>query len=211
MPHTLYTLQPILRRTCGISLITLLHAGVFLALLNGLGIRNLQLPAPPLITRVLELPAPKTQENLREPIPEPYSVTNDSQTIEKPLIPTISVSEESDDVWTTRVAEQAVVTRSENKPVITMARVDPSHPLSQPDYPPASRRLGEHGSVELLLYVLPNGRVEEARITRSSGFSRLDEAAIREAKRKWKLLPGSENGTPTAGWTSVVITFKLVQ
>jgi len=86
-----------------------------------------------------------------------------------------------------------------------------SHPLTQPAYPPQSRRLGEQGKVELLLHVLPNGRVDEARITRSSGYPRLDEAAVREAKKSWHLLPNQENGIAVAGWNSIVITFKLME
>jgi outer membrane biosynthesis protein TonB len=41
------------------------------------------------------------------------------------------------------------------------AEVDSRRPLSQPEYPPSSRRAGEAGTVILEVYVLENGRVGE--------------------------------------------------
>ncbi|HLS81527.1 MAG TPA: energy transducer TonB, partial [Steroidobacter sp.] len=88
-------------------------------------------------------------------------------------------------------------------------RSDPRRPLSQPQYPPASRRAGEEGTVILEVLVLENGRVGDARIKQSSGYSRLDEAALREVKRTWRLRPGTENGKPVQMWGQFAVTFKL--
>ena len=74
-------------------------------------------------------------------------------------------------------------------------RVDPKRPVSQPAYPPASRRMGETGTVVMLLTVAENGRVIDAALDTSSGFDRLDQAALKEAK-VWRLTPGTINGTP---------------
>lgn len=76
-------------------------------------------------------------------------------------------------------------------------------------YPPSSKRLGEEGTVVLRLYVLESGRIGEATVAKSSGFSRLDEAAVKEAQRNWRLVPGKEDGKPVAMWHNVAITFKL--
>ena len=46
-------------------------------------------------------------------------------------------------------------------------------------------------------------------MARSSGFPRLDEAAVKEAQRNWRLVPGKEDGKPVAMWHDVAITFKL--
>ena len=80
----------------------------------------------------------------------------------------------------------------------TAPKSDPRRPLTQPEYPPSSRRAGEAGTVILEVYVLENGRVGDARVKTSSGFPRLDEAAVREVKRSWRLVPGTENGKPVA-------------
>jgi periplasmic protein TonB len=91
----------------------------------------------------------------------------------------------------------------------TAPRSDPRRPLSQPEYPPSSRRAGEAGTVILEVLVMENGRVGDARVKQSSGFPRLDEAAVREVKRSWRLVPGTENGKPVQMWGQFAVTFKL--
>jgi protein TonB len=91
----------------------------------------------------------------------------------------------------------------------TAPRSDSRRPLTQPEYPPSSRRSGEAGTVFLEVLVLENGRVGDARVKQSSGFPRLDEAAVREVKRSWRLVPGTENGKPVQMWGQFAVTFKL--
>jgi protein TonB len=79
----------------------------------------------------------------------------------------------------------------------------------QPDYPPTSRRLGEEGSVILQVLVGADGKVQEGKIKTSSGFSRLDEAALKHALRAWRFTPGTEDGAPVTVWHSVKVTFKI--
>ncbi|MBK6757815.1 MAG: energy transducer TonB [Moraxellaceae bacterium] len=45
-----------------------------------------------------------------------------------------------------------------------------------------SRRLGEQGRVVLNVYILADGTVGEVKIKQSSGFSRLDDAALQAVK-----------------------------
>jgi protein TonB len=92
---------------------------------------------------------------------------------------------------------------------IVAPRIDARRPLSQPPYPAADVRAGNEGNADLEVYVLPNGRVGDARIVRSTGFERLDRSAIEEAKRHWRLVPGSRNGEPEAQWYKVRVTFKI--
>lgn len=88
-------------------------------------------------------------------------------------------------------------------------RVDPAHPLTQPEYPAASVRLEEQGVVVLEINVAPDGRVLEARVQQSSGHPRLDAAAVREALRRWRLLPARENGQPVTAWFRGRVSFRL--
>ena len=60
----------------------------------------------------------------------------------------------------------------------------------------------------LSVEVLPNGRVGQVRIEQSSGYVKLDESAVREA-RKWRMKPGMQDGVATAMWKRVPITFRL--
>jgi protein TonB len=92
---------------------------------------------------------------------------------------------------------------------ITELEIDPRYPITRPEYPVSSIRNAEEGTVELMLYVLPNGRVGDAKIARSSGHQRLDEAAIREAKRSWRFIPASSGGAAIGSWGTFAVTFSL--
>ena len=95
------------------------------------------------------------------------------------------------------------------RPRKTPPRSDPRHPLSQPEYPPTARRLGQEGTVVLLIYVQADGKVSDVKIQKSSGFDKLDEAALREAKRSWRFIPAKEGNTPVAEWGQFAVTFRL--
>lgn len=62
-----------------------------------------------------------------------------------------------------------------------------------PRYPPLSRRMGEEGTVVLRVELDEQGKVCTARIATSSGFERLDSAAL-EAVRTWQCRPAHRDG-----------------
>ena len=80
---------------------------------------------------------------------------------------------------------------------------------SLPEYPPASRRAGEAGTVQLRCFVKEDGRCTEVAVVKSSGFDKLDEAAVKEVQRNWKFVPGKEDGKPVATWHTFAVTFQL--
>lgn len=77
-----------------------------------------------------------------------------------------------------------------------------------PSYPLESRRKREQGIVELLLIVGIDGRVETISVSRSSGFERLDKAAL-AAVRKWRWSPTMRDGSATKVRGTVEIPFVL--
>jgi len=79
-----------------------------------------------------------------------------------------------------------------------------------PDYPVLSRRLGEQGTVLLHIAIADNGRIENVNVVRSSGYSRLDEAAREWVMLYWRYLPATHNGKaiPSAADASVVFNLK---
>lgn len=66
---------------------------------------------------------------------------------------------------------------------------------SAPAYPAQSRRFGETGTVVLRVELDESGRVAAARVSSSSGFARLDEAALAVVK-SWRCTPATRNGQP---------------
>ncbi|QTD45125.1 energy transducer TonB [Ottowia testudinis] len=77
-----------------------------------------------------------------------------------------------------------------------------------PVYPPMSRRLGEQGKVILRVLIGADGLAKEAHLARSSGFERLDQAAL-ETVRQWRYRPGMRDGVAEAMWFNVPINFVL--
>jgi periplasmic protein TonB len=67
-----------------------------------------------------------------------------------------------------------------------------------PSYPVASRRLGEQGVAVLRVELDELGKVSGARVATSSGFARLDEAAL-VAVRAWRCTPAQRDGQPVRG------------
>lgn len=77
-----------------------------------------------------------------------------------------------------------------------------------PPYPAMSRRLGEEGRVLLNVLVGADGLAKNLTIAKSSGFTRLDEAAL-NAVAKWKFVPSKTLGLPVQASVNVPIVFKL--
>lgn len=78
----------------------------------------------------------------------------------------------------------------------------------EPAYPATSRRLGEEGTVRLRVLVDESGRPSDVNVLNSSGFERLDRAAI-DAVKRWRFEPATDGRNAITAWTQVAITFKL--
>ena len=79
-----------------------------------------------------------------------------------------------------------------------------------PDYPSISRNLGEHGRVMLRVYVNTEGEGAEIEIDRSSGYERLDRAAV-DAVHRWRFIPAKQGSQAIAAWVLIPINFNLSQ
>lgn len=77
-----------------------------------------------------------------------------------------------------------------------------------PAYPSISRRLGEQGRVLIRALINPNGNVKHASLRRSSGFGRLDQAAL-ESVKQWRFVPAQRGGQAVEAWVVVPVTFAL--
>lgn len=77
----------------------------------------------------------------------------------------------------------------------------------QPVYPAASERRREYGRVLLAVVVDAEGRPKSISVKMSSGFERLDQAALK-AVAGWTFVPGKRNGVPAEMAVEVPIRFK---
>lgn len=195
------------QRSVALIGMVLLHAGLIVALTNGLENRNSPKPAIVSKTWIIDAP-PVTPPTTIDPVTIDSTRPTETVATTPRLEPVPPRGDES--IEPTRPIEPTKAQPQTNAlPIDRPVRTDSRHPLQQPAYPAQSRRLGEQGTVELALYVLANGQVGDARIERSSGFVRLDDAALREAFRSWRLLPAQVNNAPVASWHPIAITFSL--
>jgi protein TonB len=79
---------------------------------------------------------------------------------------------------------------------------------AKPNYPALSRRLGEQGKVIVSVLIGIDGTAQQAQIKRSSGYERLDQAALATV-RSWRYAPAKRNGVPEATTWDVPINFVL--
>lgn len=195
-----------------LAIIVLLHAGFFWALSSGL--------TPAMIKQFISQPPVYLPMPTQPTPPKPVEI-KDVNIEPKPLVPTYVPPEVAipSDMFNDRTAIFAPeptppndITRPgdvvEPAPFIVEPRIDARRGLSEPYYPPQMIREGAEGTALLSIYILADGRVGDVKLDRSSGHQRLDESALREAKR-WRFVPGTSDGRPIAMWKQVPVTFRL--
>lgn len=80
------------------------------------------------------------------------------------------------------------------QPVILSGELSVSCPeRSPPDYPRLSKRMNEQGKVVLRVELGEDGRVANVAVGTSSGYRRLDDAAL-GAVKTWRCKPAMQNG-----------------
>ena len=77
-----------------------------------------------------------------------------------------------------------------------------------PPYPPISHRLNEQGRSTIRVLIGADGQPQRAEIAKSSGFERLDQAAMATVMR-WRYVPGKRGGVPEPMWFNVPINWVL--
>jgi len=77
-----------------------------------------------------------------------------------------------------------------------------------PDYPPASRELGEQGRVLLRAMINSDGTVAQVVMRKSSGFNRLDQAAL-DTVKKLRFVPAQRGEQRISAWIVVPVAFSL--
>jgi protein TonB len=93
-------------------------------------------------------------------------------------------------------------------PVRVAPVIDAAHNCAKPEYPPASARAEETGTVKLRFFIDEDGRAIKSEILKSSGHRRLDEAA-RAALSLCKFKPGTVDGKVVPMTGDLEYTWKL--
>jgi protein TonB len=192
------------------SVVAAMHVAVFFVIARSMGLVHAQTDDPPVIDTWLDKPV---VPDVPPPPPDPdltpprFADTFNPPNIDIQLDPPPNVIAQDPPPSSDHTGTETGT--AVPHPEFVNARVDSRHPLSQPPYNPVDIREGNEGSADVEVYVLPTGRVGDVRIVKSSGFPRLDQATVDEAKRKWRLTPATRDGEAVPQWYRLRVVFKL--
>ncbi|QGX39475.1 energy transducer TonB [Permianibacter aggregans] len=151
-------------------------------------------------------PQPKPEPPKPEPKPEPVK-----KPAPKPIKQPEPVATTEPVIASAPVTPSPVVADAPPvvAPVISEPRFDAGYLNNPaPEYPSLSRKRGEQGTVLLRVHVLPDGLPDQIELAESSGFSRLDKAAMRTVNQ-WRFVPAQQGSETVAAWVLVPVTFEL--
>jgi len=201
-----------------IATLLALHGIAIVGLMNASRLRDAVAEARPIFLAVVDAPAPMVQPkplppppSLRVPAPPPLElplIAPEPSPSPSPLVAQVPAP--------TPPAPAAQVV--EARPVIApapapVARTIPASGVQfivppAPVYSRMSSRMKESGKALIRVYVDEEGVPRSVQVAVSTGFSRLDEAALL-AVRNARFKPYRENGAAFAGWATVPIEFEL--
>lgn len=229
------TSRPVNRYALIACAVVALHIGMLWLLQSGLLMRTApQVVLVEVLTRLIEPPAPvvapapvppkapapaeppKVLPRTPRPLPPPLAQPR-PQAAAQPLA--LPVSPALPDAPAVAIAPPAQAAPSTAAPSAQPA--PPSPPPVQlpssdadylqnppPPYPALSKRLNEQGKTTVKVLIGANGLPQRAEIVRSSGFERLDQAALATVMR-WRYVPGKRGGVAEAMWFNVPINWVL--
>jgi protein TonB len=160
-------------------------------------------PEPVLTQQVAPPPPPPIPKEKPKPQPKP-----------QPTKVPVAQSTPTTEAKTESLAQPSPVAASappasvpvEQKPLVRAEADYLNNP--KPSYPRLSKRMGEQGEVRLRVLVAVDGRVASVQLSRSSGFERLDEAAL-DSVKQWRFKPATQGGEPLETWVEVPVKFVL--
>jgi protein TonB len=215
--------RPLSRNALIVASVLLFHGAALWALQTGLIQRVVEVLVPvQMLSEFIEPPKPR----VTPPPPAPPKVVaapvvvRKTETLPPPPMP-LAIA----DPTPAPNAPVGVVARAVPLPAITAPVTATPAPVAapkvelpssdaeylqnpKPAYPAMSKRLGEQGKVVVRVLIGVDGGVQKAEIRQSSGFERLDQAALNTAQR-WRYVPGKRGGVAEAMWFNVPINFVL--
>lgn len=193
-----FSLPPVSsQRFVSIGFVALIHVVLIYALVNMGVVDSIFVPPKDPIT-VIDLPPTNAP-----PPPPPQPADPRTREIELPTVPP-PIIDYADDIGT-GAGNSITVTLA--NPAVAAQKI--ARTITRPPYPPVSRRLGEVGTVSLRLMISADGTVTDAIVTRSSGFPRLDEAAVSWVIAHWRYKPATRDGRPVTSSTNAYVKFEL--
>lgn len=209
------------RRVFVVGGVLVFHLVLLWALQSGLLKRTVALVVPvQMLSELVEAPVPQVTPPSAPPMPVKQPAT-------KPLAPRLPAAAQPVAVVDNTPAPDAhgvplpPTMSLATVPTVATSPAAPAPPQMElpssnadylqnpkPVYPPLSKRLAEQGQVVHSVLIGVDGLPVSARLVKSSGYDRLDQAAL-NAVMRWRYTPGKRHGVPTAMSFNVPINWVL--
>lgn len=201
------------RRMGALAAIILMHAGMMWAVLPNDAMPQAKASMAPVLETVIvheakpppaaapvqpapSAPPAKPRPVMAKPKPAPLKPSAEPSAVTAPLEAPVAPA--------TATEPAAVSPEPRTAPLRQPAVIACTAPI----YPPESRRAKETGTVGLRLLINVEGEVVDKRVEISSGFPRLDEAAL-IALAKCRFQPGSVDGRSEPTWARLRYRWTL--
>ncbi len=230
--HAPASTSPKLSRNAAIALaVVALHVSFIWALQSGLLMRAAEIIVPvAILTQFIDPPAPKVTpappapsvppapaapvkkavaKAAVQPAPMPLAIADPTPSPDAPVGVTTPQPVQIAATVATAAAPVAAPAAPPAPPAVQMPSSDADYLQNpRPPYPPISRRLNEQGKTTVRVLIGADGLPQRSEIFKSSGYDRLDQAALATVMR-WRFVPGKRGGVAEAMWFNVPINWVL--
>ena len=191
------------RRSTAFLLIVALHALVIYGFLSVFVPPPAHAPPPVLSGGVIETARPKPTEVPQPPIFTPTS----GEVVQVPNLPLAPIN------WSFTDPSSTASSANSDSPAGAGPTVPLSYVVTKPIndfYPPGSIRLSEEGASTLQVCVGANGALAAApTLETSSGYGRLDAAALKWAREALRFAPAQRDGKAVPACKGFRVTFRI--
>ena len=221
--------KPLSRNAVIVIAVVVLHVAFLWALQSGLLMRAAELVVPAeILTQFIEPPTPKAEppapvipkpqvlptpvkkavtKPVMQPAPQPLAIADPTPSPNAPV--GVTTPQPALAPITAPVTAAAPAATAAAAPAVQLPSSDADYLQNpRPPYPPISRRLNEQGKTTVRVLIGADGLPQRSEIVKSSGFERLDQAAMATVMR-WRYVPGKRGGVPDAMWFNVPINWVL--
>ncbi len=193
------------------AVLLLLHAGLIAALQSGLLMRAADIVIPAEVLVSLPEPLAQQKKPVQLPVPTPPHPAPKLQAVvdKTPPAPSAPTGTVAPPAPVPAAATPVAATVAVAQPTVQLPSSDADYLQNpKPAYPAMSRRLNEQGRSVIKVLIGIDGVPKQADIAKSSGFDRLDQAALSTVMR-WHFVPGKRAGVPEAMWFNVPFNWVL--
>jgi protein TonB len=196
------------RRGIFLLLLILFHIILIWGLKSGFAWKVVEMITPPIVADIINEP----KDEKTPPPPPPPKMELPPVEVPPPVVDIQITPDAPPSTAIQNVTDRPAPPAPPPVAAVAATGLKPNPKATQPNvdeyYPPTSTRLGEEGTAKVKVCVGVNGRVETSTLSETSGFDRLDEAALKVAKL-YRFIPATENGKPVEACAAMPIKFKL--